>query len=140
MAEAILRHEWKQQGKDGLYVSSMGIHGLDNQEASKYSKEICEEHGIDLSEHRSRKLMIPELEEADLILSMEKIQKEFIQLFFPKFSDKNFLLGAWPEKESKKSNIRDPMGGSQKLYRQVYDIISKHINRIIPIIDEMYYY
>ncbi len=140
MAEAILRHEWKQQGKDGLYVSSMGIHGLDNQEASKYSKELCEEHGIDLSEHRSRSLIIPELEEADLIFSMEKIHKEFIQLFFPKFSDVNFLLGAWPEKENKKSNIRDPMGGSRKLYKQVYEIITKHVSRVIPIIDEMYYY
>jgi len=139
MAEAILRYEWKQQGKDSLYVSSMGIHGLDNQEASKYSKEVCEEHGIDLSEHRSRRLIIPELEEADLILSMEKIQKEFIQLFFPKFSDKNFLLGAWPEKETRKSKIKDPMGGSLKLYKQIYEVIAGHITRITPVIEEMYY-
>jgi len=138
MAEAVLRHEWKRRKKDGLYVSSMGIHGLDNQEASKYAQEICNEHGIDLSEHRSRKLIIPELEEADLILSMEKVQKEFIHLFFPRFSDKNFLLGAWPGKATKKSNIKDPIGGSEKFYRQTFDIIEGHIKRIIPAIEEMY--
>jgi protein-tyrosine phosphatase len=140
MAEVVLRHEWEARGKDSLIVSSMGIHGLDNQEASQYAQEVCGENGIDLTEHRSRRLIIPELEEADIILSMEKIQRDFIQLFFPKFSDKNFLLGAWPDKETKKSEIRDPVGGSLKVYRQVYDIIYKHIDRIIPAIEEMYFY
>ena len=54
MAEALLREKWKQQGYDGLVVSSMGIHGLENQEASQFAQDIFKENNLDLSEHRSR--------------------------------------------------------------------------------------
>ena len=138
MAEALLREKWKQQGYDGLVVSSMGIHGLENQEASQFAQDIFKENNLDLSEHRSRKLNIPELESADLIFSMEKVQKEFLKLFFPKFDDKSYLLGAWPEKETRKSDIKDPMGSPLKTYKQVFKVINEHIDRIIPIIQEYY--
>ena len=138
-AEALLREKWKQSGYDGLIVSSMGIHGLDKQEASENAKNVCKENDIDLSEHRSRRLDIPELESADIIFSMEKVQKEFLKLFFPKFDDKSFLLGAWPAKETRKSDIKDPMGSTLKTYKQVYKIINEHIDRIIPEIREYYY-
>ena len=79
------------------------------------------------------------MESADIIFSMEKVQKEFLKLFFPKFDDKNFLLGAWPAKETRKSDIKDPMGSTLKTYKQVYKIINEHIDRIIPEIREYYY-
>ncbi len=138
VAEALLRAKWKQFGYDGLVVSSMGIHGLDHQEASKFAQEVCGENSIYISEHRSRKLDIPELESADFIFSMEKVQKEFLKLFFPKFDDKSFLLGAWPEKETRKSDVKDPMGSALKIYKQVYKVIDKHIDRIIPVLREFY--
>ena len=139
MAEALLRAKWEQLGYDGLVVSSMGIHGLDNQEASKLAQEVCKENSIDISEHRSRRLDIPELETADFIFSMEKVQKEFLKLFFPKFDDKSFLLGAWPEKETRKSDIKDPMGSPLKTYKQVYKVIDGHVERIIPALREFGY-
>ena len=119
MAEGILRYEWEQLGKKDLQVSSMGIHGLEHQKASTLAKEVCEENAIDISSHRSRSLIIPELETADIFLSMEKVQKEFIQLFLPKLSDKNFMLGAWPDQETRKSNIKDPIKRPIKVYKSI---------------------
>lgn len=139
MAEALLLEKWKQHGYDGLVVSSMGIHGLDKQEASQLAKDVCKENNLDLSKHRSRRLNIPELESADLIFSMDMLQKEFLKLFFPKFNDRSFLLGAWPGDETRKSNIKDPMGSPLKTYKQVFRIISDHVDRIIPVIKELYF-
>jgi protein-tyrosine-phosphatase len=143
MAEGILRYRWEQSGREGLTVSSMGIHGLDSQAASKFGQEICEENGIDISSHRSKKLVIPELEAADLILSMEWVQKDFLRIFFPKFSDKSFLLGVWPDmekqKKSKKDNIKDPYGGSKKAYRETFEVISGHITRVMTAIEQFYF-
>lgn len=136
MAEGILRDEWKKRYKDGLIVTSMGIHGLEDQEPSSLAREVCEERGIDISAHRSRKLVVPELEDAHLILSMEPVHKDFIHLFFPRFKDKNFLLGAWPNKETKKSIIKDPMGSPLKVYQESRDLLYKHILRIIPYLEE----
>ncbi|GAF93679.1 unnamed protein product, partial [marine sediment metagenome] len=53
--------------------------------------------------------------------------------------DKSFLLGAWPMKETRKCDIKDPMGSTLKTYKQVYKIINEHIDRIIPEIREYYY-
>jgi protein-tyrosine-phosphatase len=139
MAEGLLRKRWEENGYDGLIVSSMGIHGLDRQEASAFAREICEENNIDIASHRSRKLDISELESSDLILSMEKVHKEFLKLFFPRFDDKNSLLGAWPDAPTRKSDIRDPMGKSKKTYQQVFTVLSGHIDRIIPVIRELYF-
>ncbi len=143
MAEGILRYRWQQMGNDGLVVSSMGIYGLDHQAASKYSIQICQEHGIDISGHRSRKLEFEELDEACLILSMEWMQRDFLNTFFPRVQDRNYILGAWPDiertKKSKKDNVKDPYGGSFKHYKETFKVIDRHIERIIPAIEELYF-
>ncbi len=132
MAEVILRERWKNAGFDGLTVSSMGIHGLESKPASSLAQQICAENGIDLSRHRSRPLVPDEIRDADQVLSMEGIHQEFLSLFFPQFTEKFALLGAWPEVPKRKNNIPDPMGGSIRVYKKAYTQISTHIDRIIP--------
>lgn len=138
MAEGILRHEWQRREKSGLVVSSMGIHGLKNSKASHHAVQLCWDHGIDISAHRSRPLIVSELNEADLILSMEKVHVEFFKLFIPKLNMKNHLLGAWPQTIKKGSNIQDPMGSSKRVYKKVFKIIEEHIHRIIPYVEDCY--
>lgn len=139
MAEGILLHEWEKYGKSGLKVTSMGCYGLDNKEASEYSRKICMENDIDISRHRSRKLIYSELESADLILSMERVQMNFINLYFSSLKEKNFLLRTWPEQKRFKNNIHDPYGGSYRQYKNIFKKISKHINRVIPVLEALYF-
>jgi len=132
MAEGILKSRWSASGREGLTVSSTGIHGLDRQSASATAQRICSEHGVDISGHVSRPLSFEDLNRAELIFCMEKVHKDFILLFLPQLVDRVFLLAAWPNKETSKCNIKDPMGGSEKVFRQAYDTISGHIDRILP--------
>lgn len=132
MAEGILKSRWAACGREGINVSSTGIHGLDNQPASTTAIKISKEHDVDISQHRSRPLNFEHLNGADLILCMEKMHKDFILLFLPHLADKVFLAGAWPDKETSKSNIKDPMGGVEKDFRQAYDTIAVHIDRMLP--------
>ena len=134
MAEGILRHKCLIAGRDDCIISSMGIQGLDNSPASEYVQIICEENGIDISSHRSRSLIFEELQQADIIFSMESVHREFLQTFHPWCRDKVFLLGAWPGKETRKSPIRDPYGGSLEENREIYYIINYHIDRILPML------
>lgn len=136
MAEAVLRQRWRQSGFDDLVVSSMGTHGLDRKPASRLAIDVCKGNGIDLTGHLSRHLIPTELRESDLVLCMEAVQRDFTRVFFPSLSDKCFLLGAWPGEETRKSNIRDPIGGSLRVYRQVYTTIAGHIDRILPALRE----
>jgi protein-tyrosine phosphatase len=138
MGEGLLRDRWAKTGRTDLKVTSMGTHGLDNQPASEYARLVCGEHGIDISGHRSRQLMSDELAASHLIFTMEQVHKEFVNMFFPRVSDRIFLLGAWPGKETRKCNIEDPMGGTMKAYRRSFDIIAFHVDRILPEIVEYY--
>lgn len=131
MAEGILKARWALNTGEGR-VSSMGIHGLNHQPASELARQLCEEHGIDISQHLSRPLGFDELNRADLIFTMEMVQKDFILLFLPHLVDRVSLLGSWPDKDASKYNIRDPIGGAVKEYRQAYDAIARHIDRILP--------
>lgn len=132
MAEGYLRHRWQEIGRNDLNVSSMGIHGLDESPATGYAQSVCEEHGFDISSHRSRSLVGDELLKADFIFCMEPIHKKFVQTFFPWQRDRVFLLAAWPGKETRKSVITDPMGASYEEYQRIFDVIRGHIERILP--------
>jgi protein-tyrosine-phosphatase len=134
MAQGILAHRLAQAGLESVKISSMGIHGLDNQPAAPLARQLCAEQGIDIENHRSRPLMPDELLEADLIFALEAVHKGYLQTFFPQVGDKVFLLAAWPEQEKRKHNIKDPMGKSLRIYRQVYEEIQTHIQRILPLV------
>ena len=129
-----MRHKWREMGRNDLKVSSMGIHGLNDIPATEYAQKICKEHGFDISSHRARSLVGEELQKADLILCMEPVHKKFVQTFFPWLHKKVFLLGAWPEKQTRKSAIKDPMGGSYEKYQAVFSLIKTHIERIFPLL------
>jgi protein-tyrosine phosphatase len=132
MAEGILRSRISVMGLSDIQVSSMGIHGLDGRPASGIARQVCLEKGIDISNHISRQINPDELFKADFIFPMEQVHKEFIKIFFPRVSEKVFLLAAWPGDENRKTNIEDPMGGGQKAFRRTFDKIAAHIDRILP--------
>ncbi len=138
MAEGILKARLAALNRKDIVVSSMGIHGLDHQSASELAQQVCAENGIDISKHISRQLDFDEINESDLILALEMAQKNFMLIFFKHLADRVFLLGSWPGEDSQKDNIRDPMGGSIKDYRKAFETIARHIDRIIPDLQDLF--
>jgi protein-tyrosine phosphatase len=108
----------------------MGIHGLNHEPASAHARQACDEHGVDISGHRSRPITGEDLQQADLILCMEPGHQRFMKTFFPWHRNRVFLLGAWPGKKTRKSIVKDPIGAPIEVYRIVYNIIDGHIDRI----------
>ena len=133
-AEGIMRHRLDAAGLNHIQVSSMGTHGLADSPASELAQQVCQAHGIDISAHRSRTLVGEEIQDADLVLCMEPVHREYLQTFFPWQRDNIALLGAWPEKEKRKHAIRDPMGATLKVYQQVYDLIESHVDRVLALL------
>ena len=116
MAMGLLREKLRKERLEGEYrVHSAGVWGLESQPASAYSREMMEERGIDISGHRSHDLTSEDVEEADLILTMERGQAEAIRLEFPQHAHKVHLLS---EMAGRHHDIRDPYGGPLYEYRQ----------------------
>jgi protein-tyrosine-phosphatase len=138
MAEGIMKEHLIAAGRFDFAVASMGIHGLDFKPPSAYAIEVCNENGIDISSHLSRPLFPDELRNSDLVFVMEPIHKEFIYTFFPAMKDRMHLLGSWPQKDSPKGAVSDPIGGSIEQYRKTFRKINAHIERILPFIFQLY--
>lgn len=135
MAEGIMRARWVKSGGRGCAVSSMGIHGMDNLPPTDLAVRVCSDNGIDISRQRSRPLVPEELTRADLIFAMERLQKDFLKLFYPRLDENIFLLGAWPDRnDARKSGVKDPIGGTLGDYRKTFRILSDHIDRIVPLL------
>lgn len=132
MAEGILRKKITEAGRRDIVVTSMGLKGLDQHAAAEEVLKICYDNGVDLKNHLSRPLIPEELHKADLIFTMEQGQSQFLKVFFPRIEDRVFLLGSFPKKDSRRGDIKDPYGGSEKDFRKTYDIIDRHIDRILP--------
>lgn len=131
MAEGLMRHRFEVAGIHSVNVTSMGIHGLDNVPATLEARQVCEENGFDISEHRSRSIVAEEIQDADFVFCMEPIQQKFLHTYFPWQKEQIVLLAAWPGKPNRKSIVTDPMGKHIDVYRKIFDVISGHLDRVM---------
>ena len=131
MAEGLLRHRLEAAGVFSVNVTSMGVRGLDQSPATLEARQVCEENGFDISAHRSRSIVAEEIQDADLVLCMEPVHVKFLHTYFPWHKDQIVLLAAWPGKPNRKSVVIDPMGKPIDFYRQVFQVIAGHLDRVM---------
>jgi protein-tyrosine-phosphatase len=85
--------------------------------------------GIDISDHRSHDLTAEDVEEADLILTMERGQAEAIRVELPQHAHKVHVLS---QVAGRQYDIRDPAGGSLCEYRQCDNEIERLVEEGYP--------
>ncbi len=130
MAMGLLRDKLREEGLEDQYaVSSAGVWGLDSQPPSAYAIQMMAERGIDISDHRSRDLSSADVEEADLILTMERGQAEAIRVEFPQHAHKVHLLS---QMAGRHYDVRDPYGDPLPEYRQCANEIERLIGEGYP--------
>ena len=135
MAMGLLQEKLHKEGSGGEYrVHSAGVWGLESQPASTHAREMMAQRGIDISDHRSRDLTAEDVEEADLILAMERGQAEAISLEFPQHACKVHLLS---QMIGRYYDIGDPYGSSLQEYRQCAAEIERIIEEGYPRIMEL---
>ncbi|MBD3240892.1 MAG: low molecular weight protein arginine phosphatase [Chitinivibrionales bacterium] len=132
IAEALLRARLAKSGHGAVEVSSMGVRGLEGCPATPEARKACSENGIDISAHRARGLVAAELAEADLVFTMDLVQRELVVETCPELESRTFLLAAWPHEAGLNDVVRDPIGRPLRVYRQVFADIDSHVQRILP--------
>ena len=73
-------------------VTSAGLRGMTGWTADPYSIQVMQEHGMDISVHRAKNLTQKMVDEADLILTMEKQQVLIVESRFPESKGKVIRL------------------------------------------------
>lgn len=108
-----------------VVVESAGIAAVPGARIDPRAQRVLERHGIDSDSHVARRLERGMLESADLVLTMERSQLDFIRAFSPAATGKTFLLGRWQGE----FEIPDPYGKSQESFDRVYRLIDLALRR-----------
>jgi protein-tyrosine-phosphatase len=113
-----------KSASDEWSVESAGTWGLDGEPAAAGSLAVMRNKGVDISDHRARSVNQEIIQSFDLILTMERGQKESLHMEFSKFSDRIYLLS---EMVNQKHDIDDPYGGVFSEYEQAADEIEEYL-------------
>src|SRR6185503_356929 len=94
-------------------VASAGTAAWDDQPATPESVAVAAVDGVDIREHRSRRLTPEILRGADLVIAMERAHARTVQSLGadPK---RAHVLSEWPEPGDAELEVSDPYGGSRE--------------------------
>lgn len=125
MAEAILKSlVMKRPDAERWHIESAGTWARDGSPAALFSQLVMQEMGLDISNHRSKPVTRALLRRFDLILTMERQQKEGLLLQYKPFADRIYMLS---EMVGRFEDVPDPIGG-EFIY---YHATAKTIERLL---------
>lgn len=118
IAEALLRAMVEKLELEDIEVSSAGIYASDGMPASFGAISALDERGIDLYTHRATRLSKDRIEEADLILCMERAHVRGVLSidFGENVKKKTHALMAFAT--GREEDIQDPFGGDAGVYEE----------------------
>ncbi|MEO0097977.1 MAG: low molecular weight protein arginine phosphatase [candidate division WOR-3 bacterium] len=125
MAKGILENLLKG---DRVFIYSAGTNGLKNSPPSDYAQKAVARFGGDISRHLSQPLTKEMIEDADLILVMEKRHLLRIKEMVPEAESKTFMLSGYPEKEGE--DILDPIGLSYETFLEVGEEMKTYLAKV----------
>ena len=138
MASALFRQKIKKiYSVDNWLITSAGTWATDGMPASLNSIAVMDEKGINIQDHRSQIVSSELLQKHNLVLTMEKGHKEALQVEFPKWADRVYLLS---EMIGGSFDIDDPYTGTIDDYRVIADdldqLLSDGFKRICQLADD----
>lgn len=161
MAEAMLRQRLAQRNVPAR-VHSAGLI-LDHEPAHPHAAETLKALGLDLASHRSRIIEPAIIESADLIIGMEQRHIREVAVIDPEAFDRAFTLpelvqraeavgprtdidlATWLAqvgegrrrfdllKRTKTLEVKDPMGGSKRVFRRTADSLGTLLDRFVDL-------
>ena len=137
MAMALLRGRLANDPRRADWVvESAGVWGVVGEPASTYAIEEMAQRGLDLSDHRARKIDRHMMEEAGLVLVMTANHAEALKQAFPAWSAKVHMLSEMIEEHY---DIYDPYGGSRMEYayiaKELAQLIDEGYDKIVALVE-----
>lgn len=120
MAEGILRKLAADRQPRHIEVASAGLYALPGNSASRLARQVAQEHGVDLSQHRARLVSSMLMNWAKLVLVMEPAHREDLTASYPDAKSKIFLIRHFADSGSNPRLIADPYGLQYDSYRFCY--------------------
>ncbi len=134
MAEAWLKKLLKEKNREDVEVFSAGILILAGLAVTEGTKEVLKREGIDVSDHRSKRITKDMIKKSDVILVMERLHEEKILSLAPEVKNRLFLLKEFAKINDNNLNIADPIGKPLEFYEKTFLVIKEAVERVSNII------
>lgn len=121
MAEAWFNH--LAENNPNLDAESAGVAAINGDEATAMAIQTVRESGIDLSDHRSRRLNSYMVNQADYIFAATEKHVQYIKKHFPENADKVALFNT-------NTDINYPAAGSINQHQSCFDTICHYVEKI----------
>lgn len=118
MAEGIVKEIIRREHLDDMTVESMGFGAYEGQSPTANAIKCMKEIGIDISQKRSRRVVIGDLDQADIFYVMTQSHKDIIGEAIPDYEDRVRVL-----------DVPDPYSGNLDVYRECRDQIKSYFER-----------
>jgi protein-tyrosine phosphatase len=133
LAEALLKREIEQRGRNDVTVSSAGTGAWEGTPASEGAYLVGLEHGLDLSHHQACLLTREVVKDSDVILTMSRHHRTRAQDLGG--DGHTFLLGEYVGLKGAEAEVSDPFGSDIDVYRETYAqleaLVAKAADRLL---------
>jgi protein-tyrosine phosphatase len=122
LAEAYFQSLVEKEGRQ-MTVRSAGLETTPGKPAHAKAKAVALEHRLSLDEHATTQVHMDLIDQSDLIIVMEIVQKDRIQRLYPKSKGKVVLLGRFDSVGS--LEIADPYSGTSEDFYSCFQQVSR---------------
>jgi protein-tyrosine phosphatase len=138
IAEGILKKKLREKNVKSVRVSSAGTIAMGGEPAASLACKVAAERGVTLSRHRARHLTLKMLQEADLVLGMERAHVRQADAILKDERGKYRLLSEFGPARLHGHDIADPYGASYERFIETYDIIEHCVNSLADYLIEQW--
>jgi glycine hydroxymethyltransferase len=123
----------KLAGAEKYILLSAGTASGEGMPPSSHAREVMEEEGVDISDHRSRMLDADLLEQADDVLVMAESHRRQIADWFKSYAKKTRLIREFDTVRDDRDypNVPDPIGLGKKAYIKCKNMIKRSLERAL---------
>jgi len=107
-------------GARGVVFHSAGLRAREGVDMDPVMQRLLAERGVEVGEHRSRRLTGSLVRDADLVLVTERRQVSAVEKIEPTARGKVYALGNWEN-----SDVADPHGLHEAAYRESLALIER---------------
>ena len=135
LAAALLKEQLSNLNRNGIHVSSAGLHAKPGKSADLRAIIAARERGISLEDHRAQSLNIGLVRQADLIFVMDQVNEAQLLMLYPEARSKLFLLSIEGSNGKQTSaEITDPYAGDLSDVRQCCETIHSRISDLVSLL------
>jgi protein-tyrosine phosphatase len=122
LAEAYFQSLVEKEGRQ-MTVRSAGLETTPGKPAHAKAKAVALQHRLSLDEHATMQVHMKLVDQSDLIIVMEIVQKDRIQRLYPRSKGKVVLLGRFDSVGS--LEIADPYSGTNEDFHSCFQQVSR---------------